>query len=275
MITSINEQPIKTWADVDPFIQANKNIIIKFERDGKVFTSNFLATYFDSIEKSIPPVVGDLQDDFPGIKAGLQVGDRIIAIDGKPIKTWSEMTDVIHSSPEKALAIEWLRAGDTIRAEITTKRQKLQDRDIGLIGISYPVQEKEINFVQSIVYGAGYSWQITRLIGQSLKMIFTGQQDFKEAFAGPIMIAKLAKDSAREGESNFIAFIAFLSLNLGLLNLLPIPVLDGGHIVFLLIEAIIRRPISPKAKLVIQQIGMALIIALMLFVIINDIRRVW
>ncbi len=89
------------------------------------------------------------------------------------------------------------------------------------------------------------------------------------------MIAKLAKDSAREGESNFIAFIAFLSLNLGLLNLLPIPVLDGGHIVFLTIEAIIRRPISPKAKLIIQQIGMALLIALMLFVIINDIRRVW
>ena len=137
------------------------------------------------------------------------------------------------------------------------------------------VQEKQINLFQSITYGASYSWQITRLIGQSLNMIITGQQDFKEAFAGPIMIAKLAKDSAREGESNFIAFIAFLSLNLGLLNLLPIPVLDGGHIVFLLIEAIIRRPISPKAKLVIQQIGMALIIALMLFVIINDIRRVW
>ena len=275
MITLINNQPIKTWADVDPFVQSNENISIKFERDGKILTSNFRSSYFDSVEKSIPPVVGGVQDDFPGIKAGLQVGDRIVAINGKPIKTWSEMTEVIHSSPEQTLAIEWLRGGDTTRAEIIPKRQKLQDRDIGLIGISYPVQEKEISLPQSIVYGATYSWQITRLIGESLSMIFTGKQDFKEAFAGPIMIAKLAKDSAREGESNFIAFIAFLSLNLGLLNLLPIPVLDGGHIVFLLIEAIIRRPISPKAKLVIQQIGMALILALMLFVIINDIRRVW
>jgi len=275
MITSINDQPIKTWADVDPFIQSNQNVSINFERDGKIFTSNFLASYFDSVEKSIPPVVGGLQDDFPGIKAGLQIGDRIIAINGNPIRTWGEMTDVIHSSPEQALTVEWLRAGDTTRAEIIPQRQKLQDRDIGLIGISYMVQERDISLAQSIIYGATYSWQITRLIGESLSMIISGKQDFKEAFAGPIMIAKLAKDSAREGESNFIAFIAFLSLNLGLLNLLPIPVLDGGHIVFLIIETIIRRPISPKVKLVIQQIGMALILALMLFVIINDIRRVW
>ena len=275
MITSIDDQPIKTWTDVENIIQANENITIKFERDGNVFSSNFPSVYLDSIDKSLPPVVGGLQQDFPAIKAGLQIGDRIIAINGKAIKTWSEMTEVIHGSPEESLTIEWLRAKDTILAEIIPRRQKLQDRDIGLIGISYPFQEREISLPQSIVYGASYSWQITRLIGESLNMIFTGQQDFKEAFAGPIMIAKLAKDSAREGESNFIAFIAFLSLNLGLLNLLPIPVLDGGHIVFLLIEAVIRRPISPKVKLVIQQIGMALILALMLFVIINDIRRVW
>lgn len=275
MITSINEQSVKTWADAMSFIIEKQNIIVGFERDGQLFKTNFLSTYLDSIEKSLPPVVGGLHQDFPGIKAGLQIGDRIVAINGKAIRTWSELTEVVHASAEKPLTVEWQREGETFHAEIIPRVEKLQNQEIGLIGISYPVQEKEINLPQSIIHGANYSWQITRLIGQSLKMIFTGQQDFKEAFGGPIMIAKLAKDSAREGESNFIAFIAFLSLNLGLLNLLPIPVLDGGHIVFLLIEAIIRRPISPKAKLIIQQIGMALIIALMLFVIINDIRRVW
>ncbi|UCE05801.1 MAG: RIP metalloprotease RseP [bacterium] len=275
MITSINNQPVKTWADVEPFILKKDDIAVRYERGGQVFEATFLSTYFDSIEKSLPPVVGGLRQDFPGFKAGLQVGDRIVAIDGKPIATWSELTEVIHGSSEDPLTVEWLRDGLTKSAVITPRRENLQGKEIGLIGISYPVQEKEIGLFLSIVYGANYSWQITRLIGYSLKLIITGQQDFKEAFAGPIMIAKLAKDSAREGESNFIAFIAFLSLNLGLLNLLPIPVLDGGHIVFLLIEAIIRRPISPKAKLIIQQIGMALIIALMLFVIINDIRRVW
>jgi regulator of sigma E protease len=104
-------------------------------------------------------------------------------------------------------------------------------------------------------------------------LVIEGEESFKEAFGGPLMIAKLAKDSAQEGESNFLAFIAFLSLNLGLLNLLPIPVLDGGHIVFLVIEGIIRRPFPVKAKLIIQQVGMVILIAFMLFVIVNDIGR--
>jgi regulator of sigma E protease len=274
-IISINDKPIKTWTDVLPYTLKKQNIVIEFERDGQLLKTNFLSTDLDSIKKSLSPIVGGLQQDFPGIKAGLQVGDRIVSINDKPIRTWSELTEVIHASPEKPLSIEWQRNGKTFRAEIIPQKQTLPDRDIGLIGITYQMQEIEINLPQSIIYGASSAWQITRLIGYSLKMIITGQQALKEAFGGPIMIAKLAKDSAREGESNFIAFIAFLSLNLGLLNLLPIPVLDGGHIVFLIIEAIIRRPISPKVKLVIQQIGMALIIALMLFVIVNDIRRVW
>jgi regulator of sigma E protease len=250
-------------------------ITVKFDRDGQLLTTRFQSAYLDSVEQTWPPVVGSLQADFPGVIAGLQIGDRIVAIDGKAIKTWNELTEIIHSNPEKSLRIEWLRNGQTFGAEVIPRKQMLQDKEVGLIGISFPMQEKEIGLAQSLIHGVNYSWQITRLIGVSLKMIISGQQDFKEAFAGPIMIAKLAKDSAREGESNFIAFIAFLSLNLGLLNLLPIPVLDGGHIVFLIIEAIIRRPISPTVKLVIQQIGMVLIIALMLFVIINDVRRIW
>ncbi len=275
MITSINGKPIKTWTETEPFTQKPEMITVELERDGQPLTANFQSTYLDSFEQTWPPIVGSLQEDFPGVKAGLQLGDRIAAIDGKPIRTWHELTNIIHSNPEKPLQIEWIRNGEIFSSEITPRQQKIQDKNIGLIGISFPMQEQDISLAQSLIHGANYSWQITKLIGVSLNMIISGQQDIKEAFAGPIMIAKLAKDSAREGESNFIAFVAFLSLNLGLLNLLPIPVLDGGHILFLLVEAIIRRPISPKVKIVIQQIGMALIIALMLFVIVNDIRRVW
>lgn len=275
MILAINDQPVKTLTDVEYRARQTNQVRINFERDGQILTTTFLSAYLDSIETTLPPIVGDLQTDFPGLKAGLQVGDRIVAIDNKSIRTWDELTEVIHANPEKELLVEWLRKGQKLKAPIIPRREKLPGKEIGLIGISFPVQVKEISIFQSVIYGANYSWQITRLIAYSIKMIVTGEQAFKEAFAGPIMIAKLAKDSAREGESNFIAFIAFLSLNLGLLNLLPVPVLDGGHIVFLTIEAIIRRPISPKAKVIIQQIGMALIIALMLFVIINDIRRVW
>ncbi len=273
-ITSINGQPIKTWTETEPFIQKQKMMTVGLERDGQPLTATFQSVYLDSFEQTWPPVVGSLEEDYPGAKAGLQIGDRILAIDGKPIKTWHELTKIIHSSPEKPLRIEWRRDGDIFSSEITPRPQKIQDKEIGLIGIGFPLQEKDIGLAQSIIHATNSCLYLTTEIGKSLKLIFTFKLPLKDAFAGPIMIAKLAKDSAQEGESNFIAFIAFLSLNLGLLNLLPIPVLDGGHIVFLLIEGIIRRPISPKTKIVIQQIGMALIIAIMLLAIVNDIRRV-
>ncbi|MCU0645645.1 MAG: RIP metalloprotease RseP, partial [bacterium] len=238
-------------------------------------TTRFPAAYVDSIEISLPPVIGSFQEDLPAKNSGLQIGDRIVAINDVPVKTWSELTNIIHDSPGQPLHINWVRNGIPDSTQIVAAKKEIQGKEIGLIGIGYAVLEKDLNFFQAMGHGFNYSWYITQLIGKSIKMIVSGEQKIKEAFAGPIMIAKLAKDSAREGESNFIAFIAFLSLNLGLLNLLPIPVLDGGHIVFLAIEAIIRRPISTKVKLVVQQIGMVLIIALMLFIIYNDIRRLW
>ena len=272
-ITHINDQPVKTWNEVEKLLNKQEEVAVKFDRDGQTYSSKFSSAYFDSMGHTWVPVVGELQRDFPGIRAGLQVGDRITAIDGNQIKTWEDLTAIIHASPGDSLTIEWTRNDQLMSAVIVPRGEKLQGKNMGFIGISYPVVTKEINLVKSIIHGANYAWWITEQIGYSIKMIFTGVLPFKEAFAGPVMIAKIAKDSADQGESSFIAFMALLSLNLGLLNLLPIPVLDGGHIVFLIIEAVIRRPISPKVKLVIQQVGMAIIIALMLFVIINDIKR--
>lgn len=272
-IIFINEQSVKTWNDVANIIENQDDIAVRFERNGQTLTSKFKSSYFDSMGHTVPSVVGDLQHDFPAIKAGLKIGDRITAINGEQIKSWEEMTEIIHASPEESLSVSWERDDQIMSAVIVPRKQTLQGKDLGFIGISQPVLEIEINLFQAIAHGAKYSWWITGQMVYAVKQVFTLEVPFKDAFAGPIMIAKLARDSAREGESNFIAFMALLSLNLGLLNLLPIPVLDGGHIIFLIIEAVLRRPISPKVKLVIQQIGMALIIALMLFVIINDLRR--
>lgn len=274
IILSVNDQSVKTWSEVDALTENAEQVNITFDRNGQELSASVQAALLDSVEQTLPPVVGSLQEDFPAVKAGMQVGDRIVSIDGDTVKTWADMTGIIHNSPEKKLEIAWKRNGEIMTAEIVPRNQAVQGKNIGLIGIAFPMQEIDISLAHAIGHGAAYSWQITKLIGYSIQMIVTGEQKFKEAFAGPIMIAKLAKDSAREGEANFIAFIAFLSLNLGLLNLLPIPVLDGGHIVFLMIEGIIRKPISPKAKLIVQQVGMAILLAFMLFVIVNDIRRI-
>jgi regulator of sigma E protease len=105
-------------------------------------------------------------------------------------------------------------------------------------------------------------------------MIFTGEASIRSSFGGPIFIAKLAGDSARSGMWSLLGFMAFLSLNLGLLNLLPIPVLDGGHLVFIAIESAIRKPLPVKVKLIIQQVGMALLFLFMAFIIYNDVLKI-
>ncbi len=273
MILTVNNQPVKTWSDFEDVASQAKQLDIQFERGNERLSTTFSSSLVDSFQRTLPPVVGDLNDGFPAEEAGMQVGDRIVSIDGKEVKTWNGLTEIIHAQPEKPLQIKWERNGEYFTAEITPKLQKQQGQEIGLIGISYPMQEFRLNPFQSLVHGAEYSWMITRLTYQYVKLVIQGEHSFKDAFGGPIMIAKLAKDSAQQGESNFIAFIAFLSLNLGILNLLPIPVLDGGHLIFLAIEGIIRKPIPNKTKLIIQQVGMVLLIALMVFVIINDIGR--
>jgi len=273
VILSVNHQPVKTWGDVDEIRIAKDQVEITYERDSEVHSTSFSALLIDSLSRSLPAVVGSLNEDYPAMKAGMQEGDKIVAINGIHIKNWHKLTDIIHSSPDSALFVEWVRGHEKYSATIAPQKEKMQGKEIGLIGISFPIQEKQLGFFASIAHGYNYCVRITQLTYHYIKLVFQGEQSFKDAFGGPIMIAKLAKDSAREGESNFIAFIAFLSLNLGLLNLLPIPVLDGGHIVFLLIEGIIRRPLPTKAKLVIQQVGMVILIAFMLFVIVNDIGR--
>ncbi len=273
VLLSVNNQSVKTWGDVDGLRTKSARIKISYQRNAEVQTTEFSAVLLDSLPRSLPPVVGILNAGYPAEKAGLQVGDQIVAINDKPIKTWHDLTDIIHAHADSAMLFEWRRGEEKFSAIITPIKERKGGKEIGLIGISFPVQEMKMNLLGSVVHGFNYCVQITQMTYFYVKLVIKGEESFKNAFGGPIMIAKLAKDSAQEGEANFLAFIAFLSLNLGLLNLLPIPVLDGGHIVFLVIEGIIRRPLPEKAKLIVQQVGMVILIAFMLFVIVNDIGR--
>ena len=274
-ILTLNEHSVKTWEDIQNALTESGLATFTVRRDTHIVTTSFNSKLIDSLQFSLPPVVGSLKNDSPAMKAGMQKGDRIIAIGENQIKNWNDMTNIIHAHAGDPLLIIWEHDGQRVQAEIIPDREKIQGKEVGLIGISYPVQVKKLAFFESVSYGFEYSWYITRLTYHYVKLVVRGERSFKDAFGGPIMIAKMARDSAREGESNFIIFLAFISLNLGLINLLPVPVLDGGHIVFLLIEAVIRRPVPDKAKLIIQQVGMVILLAFMLFVIFNDISRIW
>ena len=225
------------------------------------------------------PEVGEVQEGMPAHEAGICPGDRVVSIDGNPVTRWEEMADLIMQSSGRPIRIEVLRDDSTVLVKVTPKQlssQNLFGEQIEkyVIGItaSGAVTVQKLNIFQSAAYGVSQAWQIAELTVLAIGKIIAGTLSAKN-LGGPIMIAQLAGQQAEAGIINFIFFIALLSVNLGIINLLPIPVLDGGHLLFFLIEAVSRRPLNHKMREVAQQVGIFVLILLMIFVFYNDIAR--
>lgn len=228
----------------------------------------------------LQPEVGEVQEGMPAHEAGICPGDRIVSIDANPVTRWEEMADLINQSSGRPLSIEVLRDDRTVLVKVTPKQlssQNLFGEQIEkyVIGItaSGAVTVQKLNIFQSAAYGVSQAWQIAELTVLAIGKIIAGTLSAKN-LGGPIMIAQLAGQQAEAGIINLIFFIALLSVNLGIINLLPIPVLDGGHLLFFLIEAVSRRPINHKMREVAQQVGIFVLILLMIFVFYNDIARI-
>ncbi len=219
-------------------------------------------------------IVGTVVDGAPAEEIGLQSGDKITMLDGQPVRLWGDLIAAVNSVGDKPVAIEWERNGQTFQSTITPKMN--EEQDVYQIGISLflpdPVYDK-VGFFAGFKHGAILTYDYTIAIFKGFGMLFSGQVPAKDALAGPIKIAEMTGQVAERGFDALLYFAALLSINLGLLNLLPIPVLDGGHLVLLGVEGITRRPISTKIKMTVQQVGMALLLALMVFVIINDVLK--
>lgn len=226
------------------------------------------------------PEVGEVQEEMPAHVAGIRPGDRVVSIDGKPVTRWEEMADLIQQSSGRPLNIEILRDNSTVLVKVAPKllsSQNLFGEQVEkyVIGItaSGAITVRQLNPFQSATQGLLQTWQIAKLTVLAIGKIITGTISAKN-LGGPIMIAQLAGQQAEAGIINLIFFIALLSVNLGIINLLPIPVLDGGHLLFFLIEAVSRRPLNHKMREVAQQIGIFILILLMIFVFYNDIARI-
>ncbi|MBN1841332.1 MAG: RIP metalloprotease RseP [Deltaproteobacteria bacterium] len=243
-----------------------------------------VAIFFGFFEISglpiMQPEVGSVQEGMPAYVAGVQAGDRIVAVDGEPVTQWDEMAEIITQRGGSTLEFELLRDETIISLRITPKQISSQNVfgekiDKYVIGItaSGEFTIERLNPIEAVVEGVLQTWQIAKLTVLSVGKILAGTLSAK-TIGGPIMIAQLAGEHAKAGMANFIFFIALLSVNLGILNLLPIPVLDGGHLMFFFIEAVTRKPVNLKMREVAQQIGIFVIILLMVFVFYNDIARV-
>ena len=222
--------------------------------------------------------VDDMAPGGPAVKAGLEKGDRVLKYNGAPVADWFDLIAKVQAVKGAPAIVAIERAGAPQRFTVTPEYSK--DLDRWLIGIrkdrtaGVPMVTKQYGPIAAIVKGTQESWRMCVLTLDVLKRLVTFQLSYK-VLGGPIIIAKTSAAAAASGLSPFLFFIAFLSMQLAILNLLPIPVLDGGHLFFFGIEAVRRKPLSIKVREIAAQVGFVMLMALMLLVTINDINHVW
>ncbi|MEE9550057.1 MAG: RIP metalloprotease RseP [Candidatus Binatia bacterium] len=224
--------------------------------------------------------VGDIRPDFPAGKAGLLKGDLIVAVDGQPINKWEELSNRIKESRGKALRLGVQRENRELEFTVQPKKSEGKNifgeqQEFWVIGIT--ADDSEI-FVERIppwqALGQGFykTGEFSVLTLVVIYKMMVGDVSPKN-LGGPVLIAQMAGQQAQRGMGSFFFFVAILSVNLGVLNLLPIPVLDGGHLLFFLIEAIIGRPVELKNRERAQQVGLFILIFVMIYAFYNDIAR--
>ena len=235
--------------------------------------------YYLGVEET-PPLVTSVMQGSPAAKAGLQAGDHVVNIEGQTIHTWSQMTGIVKESPNRQLQIEVLREGQRVSLTVTPSAEKAmangQSVEVGKIGISGPGRSimRSSTPLLSLYDGLGATWGWTELTAIGLYKMVVGDISSKN-IGGPLTIAKISGEAAEQGASSVIFLIAILSINLGVLNLLPIPILDGGHLLFFLIEGILRKPLGERQRELAQQAGLVLLVGVMIFAFWNDLERIF
>ncbi|HXR35667.1 MAG TPA: RIP metalloprotease RseP [Candidatus Binataceae bacterium] len=239
-----------------------------------------LAVVFMYGVPNLLPVLGQLQKNMPAAKAGLQPGDRIISIGGHPIQSWDDLSASVKQSGGAALKIELKRSGHTESFTITPVHVKEPGAGvdsaqwvIGVLPRGDSITERENPF-RAVPHAVLETGRMSGLLVVGIAKIFSGAVPVRQALGGPIMIAQMAGREARQGLASVLMFTVMLSIELGIINLLPIPMLDGGHLFFFVVEGLRGRPLKVRHREIAQQVGLFLLVMLMAFVIFNDISRI-
>lgn len=221
--------------------------------------------------------VGGIEPDSPAAQAGIQKGDRIVGIDGQEIKKWEELSSQIKESQGRVLKLRIQRDGKEIELAVQPIQREGRDvfgerQESWAIGIASEPSLEKSSPLLAVREAFSRTWDYSRLTLVALFKMIKGEVSPKN-LGGPLLIAQMAGQQAREGLGNFFFFVAILSINLGVLNLLPIPVLDGGHLFFFLLEGIFGRPVKLKYRERAQQVGVFILILIMIYAFYNDIAR--
>ncbi|CAI8875581.1 RIP metalloprotease RseP [Pseudomonas soli] len=226
------------------------------------------------------PVLAEIDPKGPAAAAGLKTGDKLLALDGVALGDWQQVVDAVRARPERTVSLSIERDGATLEVPVTLARKGEGQASGGYLGAGVKAGEWPAKMLREVSYGPleavgeglSRTWNMSVLTLESLKKMLFGELSVKN-LSGPITIAKVAGASAQSGVGDFLNFLAYLSISLGVLNLLPIPVLDGGHLLFYLIEWARGRPLSDRVQGWGVQIGISLVVGVMLLALINDLGR--
>jgi regulator of sigma E protease len=282
-VRSVNGAPVATWEDLQQQVyieNMGRDISLVVDRAGSEqtirirkpqspeFSMENLGFYVGNSVSYIQTVVAGM----PAEKIGVQPGDTIVAIASVPIESRQQIFDILRANPGKPVELRWKRGDAQLSGQVTVN-------DSGKIGVglmsSYrgPLRHIDYSAAEAVGEGVREAGETVRLFALTMRKIVVGEASVQQSFGGPIAIAQLATQSAEYGLLAFLWFMAQLSMSLAILNILPIPALDGGHLLMLIIERIIRREIPHRVKIAVQQVGFILLLAFMAFVIYNDISR--
>jgi regulator of sigma E protease len=225
--------------------------------------------------------IGGVKPDSPAARAGLQKGDQILSVAGHPTRRWEEIADLIRQSGAKPVILSVKRDDRNLEIQVVPQRMETEDAmgnkvSAMLIGINAnedPLVER-VGPIRALVEGTAYSYRLVRVTLQSMAKLVSRQIPLK-SLGGPIFIAQMAGQQASAGAIFLIHFMAVLSVNLAVLNLLPIPILDGGHLFFFLLEAILGKPVAVKHREIAQMVGMMMLLFLMVLVFYQDLHRLF
>ncbi|MEM7259376.1 MAG: RIP metalloprotease RseP [Pseudomonadota bacterium] len=305
-ITHVSDKPTPTWdtvyvAMLDGIVDSVDSINFtvsaedggEYQRQLEIDTAELLSGREDIVYKlglrrwwpEVEPVIGGIVEGGAAEAAGLMVGDRILQSDGQPVELWSDWVMLIRASPNKTLQLQVERAGEVVEMSLTPGVRELDTGTIGFIGAretqSQEVIDEKLRTVERYSAGTAVVKAFQRtgdMISVSLGMIgklFTGEASLKNTVSGPISIAQFAGQSVSVGVDHYLNFIALVSISLGIFNLFPVPMLDGGHLLYYAVEVVTGKPVSDRIQLVGQQLGLLLLAGLMTFVFYQDILRVF
>ena len=295
-IVAIDAKPVSYWEDLVRVVQAARGRPLQVAVQGPAGERTVTLTPTQTKRKDlfgdeqsvweigaspyIPAVIGDTVSGDPAEQAGLKPGDMVVALEGQPVLSWDELAERVHQRAGQPTRLEVKRGTETLAITVTPKKGKIpgadgKETEVGLVGIrpGGSVTMVRSNPISALWEGVAWSGDVTMKTAIGLYKIVVGQLD-RSNIGGPIQIAKTAGEQARQGIVSLALFTAVISINLFLLNLLPVPMLDGGHLLFFAFEAVLGRPLSVRKREVAQQVGFALLMLLMVFAFYNDFKRI-